>query len=382
MKLPLGFEGASERAGIKPSGSSDLALIYSPFPLSWAMTTTSNQLKAPFIARNRSRYRSQQPIRAVAINSGIANCLTGEQGVWDNEDFAGAVAQNLGISIHQVLTLSTGVLGERLPVDKIRQVIPNMIPQLHEDSSDIAQAIMTTDTRPKQVAVNLDSGAKVVGIAKGSGMIHPNMATMLAFIMTDADVSEPRLRRQWANIVARSFNQISVDGDMSPNDSALLLASRQSYAPEEELFEALQEVCNGLAQSIARDGEGASKLITCRVTGGRDEKEALKASKSVIQSPLVKTAVHGNDPNWGRIISAMGAAGTVLDLARVGVRLQGETVYSMGQPQAFDASKLSQKMRREEVVIDIDLGRGDSHASAWGCDLSAEYVAINAEYTT
>ncbi|MEZ4630537.1 MAG: bifunctional glutamate N-acetyltransferase/amino-acid acetyltransferase ArgJ [Deinococcales bacterium] len=381
MKLPVGFKGLGAATGMKASGNPDLAVIFSQYPLAWAMTTTQNALKAPFILRNRSRYTSEQPIRAVAINSGFANCLTGDQGFIDNDDFVAIVGTVLNLKAQDVLTASTGVLGQRLPVDIIRENLPKLISQLGDDTGPVAQAIMTTDSGTKQVATNLRSGARIVGIAKGAGMIHPNMATMLSFVMTDASINQQKLRELWPQIVKRSYNQISVDGDMSPNDTAMLLSSGRVYADEEEFAEALLKVCEKLGQKIARDGEGATKLLVVNVKRARNDDEARKAARAVIVSPLVKCAAHGNDPNWGRILSAVGAAGLIYSFGNVSVRIQGDTVYD-GGPKPFDVDSLSAKMAAEELVIDIDLAAGEGKSTAWGCDLSPEYVRINSDYHT
>ncbi len=382
MKMPVGFEIAAATAGIKSSGRSDLGLIYSPFPLAWAMASTENLIKAPCVSRNRARHATGQPIQAVAVNSGNANAGNGDQGIWDNEDFAGVVAAGLALpKVQDALTASTGVIGKRLPIELIREQIPDLAQQLGPDTNTFAEAILTTDTRPKQVAATLRNGARVVGIAKGSGMIHPNMATMLAFVMTDASLSQENLRRLWPRIVRRSFNQVSVDGDTSTNDMALLFASRQLNADPMEFAEALEAVCQKLAQKIAQDGEGATTLINVRVRGGRDEDQALAAARSIAASNLVKTAVHGRDPNWGRILSAVGASGAVSDLANLQIRLQGQVVYK-GKPQPFKEVMLSEMLNASEVMIEVDLAAGEATGIAWGCDLTAEYVKINADYRT
>lgn len=382
MILPIGFQAAALAAGLKPSGKPDLALIYSPFPLLWALTSTENLVKAPCVTRNRSRYSSGQPVRGLVINSGNANCATGEQGIWDNEDFAGTIAQALGmVKVQDVLTASTGVVGRRLPIDKIRAAAPSLVEALQELVDPAAEAIMTTDNHSKVVAATLRGGARIVGLAKGSGMIHPNMATMLAFILTDAVVSQETLRGLWGGIVENTFNQVSVDGDTSPNDMAIVLSSNQAYCEERDLAQALEEVSQRLAQKIARDGEGATKLITVEVTGARSSRDARMAAKAVVRSPLVKAAAHGNDPNWGRILVAIGAAGVVCDLANLSISLQGVAVYQ-GKPIPFDAGHLSQQMATKDLRITVNLAAGTASGVAWGCDLSAEYVKVNAEYTT
>lgn len=382
VRLPYGFQAASGTAGIKPSGKPDLALVYAEAPLVWALTTTENQVKAPCVSRNRARYASQQPVRALIVNSGNANCAMGDAGVWDNEDMAGLAAASLALPrVQDALTASTGVIGRRLPVDKIRTALPGMVQRLGDDGGGFAQAILTTDHRTKQAEAKVRGGARVVGIAKGSGMIHPNMATMLAFVFTDASILQSRLREAWPEIVDRTFNQITVDGDTSTNDMAIALCSGRIGADEADLLAALEEVCRSLGQQIARDGEGATKLITVEVTGARSDVEAQAAARTVAGSALVKSAMHGNDPNWGRILAAVGRSGAISDLARLEIRLQDLLVYR-GEATPFDAAAVSEALDARDVLVSIALGAGDGSGTAWGCDLSEEYVRINADYTT
>ena len=382
MKLPVGFQATGISAGLKPSGKLDLGAIVSDYDLHWALASTENMLKAPCVSRNRARYASHKGVRGIIVNSGNANCANGESGVWDNEDFAGlgAAALSLG-GVQDVLTASTGVVGKRLPINKIRVAMPNLGKNLKMSSDTFAEAIVTTDHHLKQIAVNLSSGARIVGIAKGSGMIHPNMATMLAFVTTDANIPQETLREIWSEVVPRSFNAVTVDGDTSPNDMAFVFSSHQVKADVQEFAEKLLGVCQGLAQKIARDGEGATKLITVNISGARNKKEARLAAREVARSPLVKAAAHGNDPNWGRILVALGASGAVLNTDSAKIKLQTITVYD-GEPKDFDASLISSSMSVNDVTIDAHLAAGDSSATAWGCDLTREYVAINADYTT
>ena len=382
MKLPQGFQAAGVTAGLKASGKPDLGVIVADTPLTWALMSTENSLKAACVTRNRARYSSNRAVYGVVVNSGNANCATGEAGIWDNEDFAAMTAGRLSLGRAQdILTASTGVVGRRLPVDVIKKALPQLSSGLSDSADDFARAIMTTDLVPKQIEVDLPSGAKIVGVAKGSGMIHPNMATMLAFVVTDAEISQNVLRDMWPEIVRRSFNQVTVDGDTSPNDMALVFSSHKVAVPPEALREGLEHVATQLAKKIARDGEGATKLLIVRVTGARNDEEARQAARAIARSPLVKTAVHGNDPNWGRILTAIGYSGAIMDVAGVDIRLQGFSVYK-GQPLSFDAWSMSEAMKAEEVVLEADLAAGDGSGEAYGCDLSAEYVRINAEYTT
>jgi len=382
VRVPLGFEIAGVTAGLKASGKPDLGLIYSPYPLAWALASTDSLVKAPCVSRNRARYTSRAAVRGLVVNSGNANCATGDRGIWDNEDVAGAVAAALALArVQDMLTASTGVIGEPLPVDKVRAAVPELTAALGEDSGAFAEAILTTDTTAKQVAATLDKGGRVLGIAKGSGMIHPNMATMLAFILTDVDISQDDLRALWPGVVQRTFNQVTVDGDTSTNDMAIVLSSRQLAADKETFAHSLEEVAARLARKIARDGEGANHLVTVRVSGARTGDEARAAARTVAGSALVKAAVHGADPNWGRILAAVGRSGAVSDLANIRIALQGELVYQ-GTVQAFDRQALSTRLREEEVLIEVDMAAGENVGEAWGCDLSPEYVHINADYTT
>tara|TARA_Y100000814_G_scaffold267031_1_gene221216 strand:+ start:19654 stop:20802 length:1149 start_codon:yes stop_codon:yes gene_type:complete len=382
MKLPKGFEAAGTKAGIKPSGLQDLGLIYCLDPTAWALTSTRNQVKAACVSRNQSIYRAGTPIRAVVVNSGNANAATGNQGIKSDEDFGIFTANALNLTDSQsVLTASTGIIGVQLPIDKVYQALPSLVKNLKSESPGFAESILTTDTTTKEVAVVLKNGARVVGIAKGSGMIHPDMATMLAFVLTDAVIPQETLRDLWPRIVDESFNQLTVDGDTSTNDMALVMSSNRVPEDALELADALNSVCMGLAEKIAQDGEGATKLMIVQVRGARSATEARLAARAVALSPLVKTAVHGNDPNWGRILAAVGASGASFNQEKILVKLQGTVVYE-NAPQNFDLEKLSSTMNTETVLIEIDLKVGNHSAKAWGCDLSAEYIRINAEYTT
>ncbi len=382
MKLPQGFKAAGIKAGLKPSGKLDLGLIYSDYPLAWAFMGTTNQLQAACVKRNRARFSSGDPVHGIIVNSGNANCANGEQGIWDNEDFASMAVNALSLPrVQAMLTASTGVVGQALNMAKLKAAVPQIAKELEFDSDGFAEAIITTDHTLKQVSRTLRGGARIVGVAKGSGMIHPNMATMLGFVMTDAAISQERLREIWPEVVKNSFNQVTIDGDTSPNDMAFLFSTRQQRVMEVEFIDALEQICRELAQKIARDGEGATKLLTVNVSGARNDEEARKAAREVVKSPLVKTAIHGNDPNWGRILVAVGYSGAVSDMNNVRIDLQTRTVFQ-GKPQAFDADEISKSLSVNDAVIDIYLAAGDATATAWGCDLSREYISINADYTT
>jgi glutamate N-acetyltransferase/amino-acid N-acetyltransferase len=379
MKLPQGFQCAAGTAGIKQSGKPDVALIAVETAAAWALTATTNRVKAACVTRNLEQLQSSHPIRAIIINSGNANCATGEAGARTNLQLAALAAQRLGVRNEEVITASTGVIGHQLPLAGIESTLPTL--SLADDCDAAAEAILTTDLVTKAAGVNLPNGASIVGFAKGSGMIHPNMATMLAFVMTDAAIDQDRLRELWREIVNQSFNQITVDGDTSTNDMAVVLSSGQIDADEDALRRGLLAVCQQLAQKIARDGEGANKLITVNVIGAETDTDARRAARAIVRSPLVKSAVHGNDPNWGRILSAIGQEGVDADYNALTITVQGELLFA-GKPLEFDAEHVSHKMNHSDLRIDIDLKHGNGQGQAWGCDLSAQYVHINADYHT
>ncbi len=381
MRLPLGFRAAGITAGLKRSGRPDLALLYAEEPAAWAFTGTTNVVQAPCVTRNRAVFQAGAPVRAMVVNSGNANCANGEGGARDNDAYARAAAEAFGVAPEDVLTASTGIIGRPMPMEKIVAGLPQVHAALEGSAEAFSRAILTTDLVAKLAEAELPGGARVVGVTKGSGMIHPNMATMLAFVMTDAQVDQATLRELWPRVVTRSFNQLTVDGDTSTNDMALVFSSGRTPCDVAELERALTEVCVELAKKIARDGEGATKLITVRVTGARDGTAARATALTVAGSSLVKAAVHGSDPNWGRILAAAGRAGTDVDPRVVRVAMQGFELYK-GQPQPFVEAEVSGALKAADVLIEVDLGVGDANGEAWGCDLSAEYVRINADYTT
>ncbi|WP_337845853.1 bifunctional glutamate N-acetyltransferase/amino-acid acetyltransferase ArgJ [Thermus sp.] len=379
VRLPRGFRAGAVRAGIKPSGKPDLALLASGLPAAWAYAATKNRAAAPSVHRGRRLYAAGHPLRAVVVNAGNANCATGERGYRDDERLAELAAFRLGLSPEEILTASTGVIGVPLPVEKVEAAMPKL--ELGPFADPLAEAILTTDLVVK-VAEREVEGVRIVGVAKGSGMIHPNMATMLAFLVTDARVPQEVLRAHWQGIVDHTFNQVTVDGDTSTNDLAVVLANgAYGEVPLEPLFSALEEVARALARKIARDGEGATKLMTVRVQGAATEEEARRAARAVAASPLWKSALYGNDPNWGRILAALGNSGARFDPLKVEIRLQGIPLYR-GGALPFDREGASQAMRAEEVVVEADLKEGPFQAEAWGCDLTEGYVKINALYTT
>lgn len=382
MRLPNGFRASGVKAGIKPSGKPDLALIASGTPCAWAFAGTQNLAAAASVHRARTLYASGAPLQAIVVNAGNANCVTGDQGVRTDARMAEITASELDLEAAQVVTASTGVIGVQLPVEKLQKGIPEARAALGVDLEPAATAIMTTDLVMKTSERRLAGGARVVGFCKGSGMIHPNMATMLAFVVTDAQIGQSALRAAFGGIVARTFNAVTVDGDTSTNDMAIVLANGAAGETDTHAaLEAIESVMRDLARAIARDGEGATRLLTVNVTGAPSESDALRAAKTVAGSSLFKSAVYGNDPNWGRILAALGRSDVVFDPTRARVSVQGIQVFD-GKPLEFDRKAASQAMRATEVVIDCDLGAGTAQGTAWGCDLTENYVKINAEYTT
>lgn len=398
MKIqgPKGFVAGAVTAGLKASGKPDLAAILCERPAVAAAVTTTNLFCSAPVILCRERLEAAPRMRGVIVNAGIANAATGTQGLKDAEAMAAAAEQAAGAQPGEFLVASTGVIGRLLPMEKIHEAAPRLFASLSEDGwADFAQAIMTTDLTPKvsrrTVKFGLGRGKKVtvLGIAKGSGMIHPNMATMLAFITTDYPLGPAQARAMLRRTTERTFNCLTVDGDTSTSDTLVLMASgaamerRETGAAHDKKFEAaLEEVAAELTQMIARDGEGATKLITIEVEGAKDEEGARRIGKSVANSPLVKTAIFGSDPNWGRICCAAGYAGVPFRVEDFSLRLQGRQVMKGGLPAKFDRQALSEALKSKDVLIQIKVGAGAGHARVWTCDLTYDYVRINAEYTT
>ena len=392
VTAPIGFAAGGVSCGIKKRGK-DLALIVSNRPASVAGSLTVNRLRAPCVEWAAEILR-KGTARAIVANSGNANCCTGRRGIADNRWVAEEAGRTLGLAPEQVFTASTGVIGVPLPMDKLLKGIRAARNQLKRTGSyAAAEAIMTTDTRPKEFAVHWKSAGRVVtvgGIAKGSGMIAPNMATMLAFLATDLAV-EPGLLKQALDLsVPPTFNAITVDGEMSTNDMVLLMANgaagmpalRKGSPDHRDFLEAVRRVCDALAREIVRDGEGVTRLFTVKVTGASSCAEAEKAARAVANSLLVKTMVAGRDPNWGRIAAAAGAAGIPFDPERLTIRLGKITVFKGGEPTKASRSSLLQQVDQPEVKMAIDLGRGGAEARLLSGDLTENYVKINARYTT
>ncbi len=391
-----GFRTAATACGLKKNGVLDLALVVADVPCSAAGVFTTNRVQAaPVLYDREVLSTSAGNIRAVIANAGCANACTGDQGKVNTRQMAALAADVVGGQADQVLVLSTGVIGRQLDMTKVATGIQALTSDVWlRDAEATARAIMTTDTRPKRASATVTIAGQpvtVAGIAKGAGMIHPGMATMLAVLTTDAQVAPDVLATALKQSVDQSFNRISVDGDMSTNDTVLLLASgvsgvRISDAELPTFMTMLSQVCIDLAKQIASDGEGATKLVEIRVTGAVSDAMAHRVADAIACSPLVKTAIHGNDPNWGRVVCAAGYSGAAIDPDTLtldfGLGQEQIRLVSSGMPIEADLDAASQLLRRSEVFITLDLGMGDKATTVWTCDFSKEYVEVNAHYTT
>jgi glutamate N-acetyltransferase/amino-acid N-acetyltransferase len=392
VTAPRGFLAGSAAAGLRTlSNSADLALLFSETPCVAAGLFTRSALKAAPVLLSQ-RNLADGKAQAVIVNSGCANAYTGPDGVRDSEEMARLAAGRLSLADADVLVASTGVTGHRLAMDKIRAALPSITLQ-RDGGERFARAIMTTDTVPKQAATTFVVGEReyrVGGCAKGSGMIHPNLATMLAFLTTDAPVERAFLENSLRRAEEVSFEMITVDGDSSPSDTLLILANGAAGGPvfdegvegAAQFQEAVAQVCVELAKGMARDGEGATKLIEVKVVGAKSVADARAAARTVAGSPLVKSAVYGNDPNWGRVLAAVARSGAEAEEGATSLFWQGVCVFQKGSALSYDEKALSAATRSDEVRIRVDLGLGKGRAVAWGCDLTEEYVRINSEYTT
>jgi len=392
VKTPLGFRYAATYAGIRKENKDDLALIVSDRPASAAAVFTRNTVQAaPVKVAKRHLRASGGLVRAVLVNAGNANCAT-RTGEKVALACCRATARLLDTPVEQVVPASTGVIGVELDAELILRALPRLCSRLSEDAfADAARAIMTTDTVPKMAFGEvplLEGTVHIAGMTKGAGMIHPNLATTLAFVMTDAAIPPTRLRTLLLPAVERSYHRLTVDGDTSTNDTILVLANGASGVrpdPKEQLVfgEVLAWVLEDLAEKIARDGEGARKLISVYVTGARDDDQAARLARAIASSALVKTAIAGCDPNWGRILSAAGNAGVEFDPTKVEIYLQGVCVCRNGVAEPFSEHELKQKLDAQEVIIRFRLrGRGQGRARFWTCDLTEDYVRINGSYRT
>lgn len=386
-----GFRAGAIAAGIKASGNPDLGLLVSEVPCVAAATFTQNAFAAAPVLLSRQRINAGTA-QAVVFNSGNANACNGVQGLRDAQEMAALAARQLGVPETAVLLASTGVIGQPLPMALIRAGLPR-VEATTNGGHQAALGIMTTDSHPKEIAVSAEIGGhevRVGGMGKGVGMIHPNMATLLAFVATDAALDPDYVRPALRRVVLRTFNMISVDGDTSTNDTCFLLANGlagnapiRDGTPEAHRFEqALEAVCTHLAREMAGDGEGATKLIQVDVTGARSEEDARAAARAVVRSNLVKAAVHGEDPNWGRIFMAVGNAAVEVDPARAALWLGDLLIVRDGVGLGVSKEEARGPMTGGEVQIRVDLGLGQATARAWGCDLTEDYVIENSAYTT
>lgn len=398
VTAPGGFRAAGVTGGIKASGKPDVAIIVADECCVAAGVFTRNQVKGAPVIISQRHVRNGHA-RAIVCNSGCSNVATGQRGLDDAVAMCQDVAQRLGCDPHEVLVCSTGVIGRPLPMDKVRRGIELGCEALAAGpaaDADAARAIMTTDLVPKHALREATVGGKTVrlgGIAKGSGMIAPNMATMLVFLTTDVAIDPKLLRQALCAATAASFNRISVDSDTSTSDSVLILASgaaknRTITQPGKALdafTAALTDLCRDLAYQVIQDGEGATKVFRVQICGARSEKDADKVGRAVVDSPLVKTAVHGGDPNWGRLAMAVGKSGAAFDPAALRIAIGDTAVYEHEVPLDLTPARekaLEQVMAKKEITFRIDLGKGEAAAEWLGCDLSREYITINADYTT
>jgi glutamate N-acetyltransferase/amino-acid N-acetyltransferase len=398
--LPRGFLWGAVRAGIKPSGRADLSAIVAPHTATAAALYTTNKIQAaPLLIDRRHLAANGGRVHTVLINAGNANCATGEAGITAAEECCEAAAEAFRCAPQAVFPSSTGIIGVPLPVEKVRAALPALraaVGDAAEYFASVAAAIMTTDTRPKTAHANVHMDGKqvrIAGIAKGAGMIHPQLAaaphaTMLVYLCTDAAAEPPLLQKLLTGAAETSFNRISIDGDTSTNDTVLLLASGASGATLSDsnsspFAEALSEVCTSLAKQIVADAEGATHLVELNIRGAASDADALRIAKAIAHSPLVKTAWAGSDPNWGRLIAAAGYSGAEVDPARITIRLGDLVICERGGRSAnFDEAAAHRYLTQPEFAVDIDLGLGEGACRFWTCDLTREYVSINADYST
>lgn len=403
VTAPRGYQAAGVAAGLKPSGLPDLAIIVSDTEAIAAGVFTTSAVRAACVDYCRQHLQSKASARAILCNAGQANAATGNQGWQDALESSQLLGQALNISPDSILLASTGVIGQRIRMEALRDGIPNLVAAASENGSDTAaQAIVTTDLTTKSIALETRIGDRPVrmgGIAKGSGMIHPNMATLLTFVTCDAAVSTALWQQMLARAADKSFNQITVDGDTSTNDTLIALANGQSRTAAiteaggeaEKLEGMLTAVCQYLAKAIARDGEGATCLMEVRVSGALSDKAARQVAKTIVGSSLVKSAIFGRDPNWGRIAAAAGRAGVPFNQHELQIKLGDLALMEGGQPLPFDCQAASNYLQQaaagaylseDTVLISVSIGNGSGSGKAWGCDLSYDYIKINAEYTT
>ena len=389
ITTPLDFFASGIATGIKEKAK-DIALIYSIVESEAAAVFTQNQCQAAPVRISREHLEDNRA-QAILVNSGNANACTGERGKNDAHKMIELAAQKLGLDQEEIILCSTGIIGEHLPMDKIKPGIEKTVLNLKENGgSEAAEAIMTTDKYQKELALKVDIGGEEItigGIAKGSGMIEPNMATMLSFLTTDADIDKKLLQTALSEAVDKTFNRITVDGDQSTNDTVAILANgaaeNERITTKDDSYdrfvEGLSYICKELAHLIVKDGEGATKFITIEVKGADSEIDAEKVAKSIANSNLVKTAIFGEDPNWGRIASAAGAVGVEFDLDKLEIQINNQNIFGPAQQVYSYAEDL---LEESTIKIELDLNTGKESAKVWTCDLSYKYVEINAEYHT
>jgi len=392
---PKGFLAAGLYCGIKKSGKPDLGLIVCPSGAKAAAVFTTNKITSAAVTVSKKHIKSAN-ISAVVVNSGNANCCSGRVGIKNAIKMCSETAKQIETDPHNVLVASTGIIGKQLPIDKITKGISKAVTKLSASAAaglDFAKAIMTTDTKPKQAIRRMEiSGKKVTiaGAVKGAGMIAPNMATTLCFITTDVAITKPLLTKSLKAAVGNSLNKLTVDGHQSTNDTVIILASGLagnrpivSQCPRYKKFaKALTELCDDLTKQMALDAEGATRMFKVVVKGAATKADAVKAARAVADYPLIKCAIHGGDPNWGRIICAVGSAGVKLNLKKLSCKLGDIAVFNNGNPVKFDRKKASKVVSQSEHTITVNLGAGNYSDFCYGCDLSKEYVTINANYHT
>ena len=387
---PKGFQATGLHAGLKKI-KKDLGVIYSEVPANAAAVYTTNQVKAAPIFVTKTALKNQT-LQAIVVNSGVANACTGKIGMENAKKMQALAAAHLAVDQENVAIASTGVIGKQLPMSVIETGINELDLQKAEPSA-FHEAILTTDTNTKEIVVTEKINGQLVtmaGVAKGSGMIHPNMATMLAFITTDACISAQLLQTLLSQKTETTFNQITVDGDTSTNDMVLVLANglaknsviEENSAAYEKFVAMFQLVSETLAKMIAKDGEGATKLIEAQVTGARDALEARLVAKKIVGSSLVKTAIFGEDPNWGRIICAVGYAGSQTDPEKIDMWIGNQQLLKQSQPQLFNKKIMKETLEKETIIIKVELNIGTESGKAWGCDLTYKYIEVNALYHT
>lgn len=392
VALPKGFLAGTAACGLKKRGGEDLAIIFSERPAVAAAVFTQNLVAAApvLLSQQHLRHRTH---RAVVVNSGGANACTGQEGLNDARQTVALVAEYFNCDDREVLIASTGVIGQRLDMTKVESGVRAATAELSRERGwKVAEAIMTTDTRPKRAVRRLKLNGKqvtIAGVAKGAGMIHPNMATLLAFVTTDAAITKATLQASLKLAVSQTFNRVSVDGDTSTNDTLMVLAngaagnspiSKASGADFETFTRTLTDVCRDLAKDVARDGEGATKLVTIQVRRAPSLRDAEKIAVTVATSPLVKTALAGADANWGRILAAAGRSGAKFDVSKVEIKLGKLAVARNGRGLDFDEALALEILKRDEVTVTIDLHQGDAEVTEWTCDLTEGYIRINADY--